>query len=91
MQQPRTRKAVDTPSPSSRTRLDLLLHGLRVPSVRREDIAAGVAAITADPDLDDIALISVLVEAICGRLRRAENDGAMVHAERARAEARSRN
>ncbi|WP_158639106.1 helicase-related protein [Elioraea rosea] len=78
---------MDTPAPSSRTRLDLLLHGLRVP-VRREDIAAGLAAIAADPELDDIALISVLAEAIRGRLRRAENDGAMVHAERARAEAR---
>lgn len=78
---------MDTPAPSSRTRLDLLLHGLRVP-VRREDIAAGLAAIAADSDLDDIALISVLAEAIRGRLRRAENDGAMVHAERARAEAR---
>ncbi len=78
---------MDTPAPSSRTRLDLLLHGLRVP-VRRDDIAAGLAAIAADPDLDDIALVSVLAEAIRGRLRRAENDGAMVHAERARAEAR---
>jgi ATP-dependent RNA helicase SUPV3L1/SUV3 len=78
---------VDNQTHAPRTRLDLLLHGLRVP-VRRDDIAAGLAALTADPDLDDIALISVLAEAIRGRLRRAEHDGAIVHAERARAEQR---
>ncbi|MCU0987501.1 MAG: hypothetical protein MUC89_21645 [Acetobacteraceae bacterium] len=78
---------MDNQTHAPRTRLDLLLHGLRVP-VRRDDIAAGLAALTADPDLDDIALISVLAEAIRGRLRRAEHDGAIVHAERARAEQR---
>jgi ATP-dependent RNA helicase SUPV3L1/SUV3 len=56
--------------------------------VRREDIAAGLAALAADASLDDIALVSVLAEAVRGRLRRAERDGAMVHAERATAEAR---
>lgn len=84
---PRHTAGVERETPAPRTRIDLLLHGLRVP-VRREDLAAGLAALSADPDLDDIALVSVLAEAIRGRLRRAENDGAIVHAERARAEAR---
>jgi len=70
-----------------RTRLHRVLSGLRVP-VRREDIGAGLAALAADPGLDDIALVSILAEAVRGRLKRAENDGAMVHAERARAESR---
>ncbi|MFN7000564.1 MAG: hypothetical protein ACK4ST_11145, partial [Elioraea tepidiphila] len=73
--------------PPGRHRLDALLAGLRVP-VRREDIAAGLAALAADPELDDIALVSILAEAIRGRLKRAEDEGAMTHPERARAEAR---
>jgi ATP-dependent RNA helicase SUPV3L1/SUV3 len=63
------------------------LHGLRVP-VRREDIEACVSALAADPDLDDIALVSVFVEAVRGRLRRAENDGGIDHAARHVAEGR---
>lgn len=73
--------------PPARRRIDQLLSGLRVP-VRREDVAAGLAALSADSSLDDIGLVSVLAEAIRGRLRRAEADGAMMHAERATAEAR---
>ena len=78
---------VDTPPPPARARLDALLHGLRVP-VRREDIAAGLTALAADPSLDDIALVSVLAEAIRGRLRRAAQDGGLAAAARATAEAR---
>lgn len=73
--------------PPGRHRLDALLTGLRVP-VRREDVAAGLAALAADPELDDIGLVSVLAEAIRGRLKRAENEGAITHPERARAETR---
>lgn len=73
--------------PPGRHRLDALLAGLRVP-VRREDIAAGLAALAADPALDDIALVSILAEAIRGRLKRAADEGAISHPERARAEAR---
>jgi ATP-dependent RNA helicase SUPV3L1/SUV3 len=65
----------------------MLLRGLRLP-VRREDIAAGLAALSADPDLDDIALVSVLAEAIRGRLRRAAQERDIGPAERATAEAR---
>jgi ATP-dependent RNA helicase SUPV3L1/SUV3 len=73
--------------PPGRHRLDALLAGLRVP-VRREDIAAGLAALAADPELDDIGLVSILAEAIRGRLKRAADEAAITHAERARAEAR---
>lgn len=51
-------------------------------------MAACVSALAADPDLDDIALVSVFAEAVRGRLRRAESDGAITHAERALAEGR---
>lgn len=78
---------MDAQSLSLRTRIDLLLHGLRIPT-RRSDIAAGMAAIAADPELDDPALVSVLAEAIRGRLRRAESEGALSPAERATAVAR---
>jgi len=79
--------SVETPAHSARARLDALLHGLRVP-LRREDIAAGLAALAADPSLDDIALVSVLAEAIRGRLRRAAQEGDLAPAARASAEAR---
>ncbi len=75
------------PPPPPRRRIEALLHGLRVP-IRREDIAAGLAALAADGTLDDIGLVSVLAEAIRGRLKRAQSEGAMSNAERASAEAR---
>ncbi len=56
--------------------------------MRKEDIAACLSALDADPDLDDIALVSVFVEAVRGRLRRAESDGGIDHAARAVAEGR---
>ncbi|MDW8445013.1 MAG: helicase-related protein [Acetobacteraceae bacterium] len=83
----RQARGVSHHPPPARRRIDLLLSGLRVP-VRREDVASGLAALSADPSLDDIGLVSVLAEAIRGRLRRAEAEGAMTHAERAAAEAR---
>ncbi|MFQ3623074.1 MAG: helicase-related protein, partial [Acetobacteraceae bacterium] len=80
-------RGVTAPPPPARRRIEALLHGLRVP-VRRDDIAAGLAALSADGTLDDIGLVSVLAEAIRGRLKRAESEGAMTHPERATAEAR---
>jgi ATP-dependent RNA helicase SUPV3L1/SUV3 len=73
--------------PPPRLRLDQLLHGIRLP-VRRDDLNAGLSALAADPSLDDIALVTILAEAIRTRLRRALQDGAITHAERASAEQR---
>ena len=76
----------NAPSPA-RLRLDRLLHGIRLP-VRRDDLNAGLSALAADPSLDDIALVTILAEAIRTRLRRALQDGAITEAERISAEQR---